>query len=77
MTYTSGNPGPGFRQAQKCGGVKPVNGLPTLPFLIIGSPTAIQILTDINITKKTKKKKKKTCTDSLPLKKTSHYQKHE
>ena len=76
MTYTSGNPGPGFRQAQKCGGVKPVNGLPTLPFLIIGSPTAIQILTDINITKKTKTKKK-TCTDSLPLKKTSHYQKHE
>jgi hypothetical protein len=58
MTYTSGNPGPGFRQAQKCGGVKPVNGLPTLPFLIIGSPTAIQILTDINITKKTKTKKK-------------------
>ena len=54
MTYTGGNPGPGLGQAQKCGGVKPVNGFPTLPFLIIGSPTAIQILTDIN-----KKKKKK------------------
>ena len=45
MTYTGGNPGPGLGQAQKCGGVKPVNGFPTLPFLIIGSPTAIQILT--------------------------------
>ena len=73
MTYTGGNPGPGLGQAQKCGGVKPVNGFPTLPFLIIGSPTAIQILTDIN----KKQKQKKTCTDSLPLKKTSHYQKHE
>jgi len=26
-----GNPGSGFRQAHKCGGVKPVNGIPTLP----------------------------------------------
>jgi hypothetical protein len=25
----------------KCGGVKPVKGIPTLLFLIIGSPTAI------------------------------------
>ena len=33
---------------------------PNLPFLITGSPTAIRILTN----------NKKTCTDSLPLKKT-------
>jgi hypothetical protein len=26
-----GNPGPGLRQAQNCGGVKPFNGIPTLP----------------------------------------------
>jgi hypothetical protein len=24
-----GTPGPGFGQAQKCGSVKPVNGIPT------------------------------------------------
>ena len=29
MTYDIGYPGPGFGQAQKCGGVKPVNA--TLP----------------------------------------------
>ena len=23
-----GNPGPGFGQEQKCGGVKPINGMP-------------------------------------------------
>jgi hypothetical protein len=33
----------GLGQAQKCGRVKPVNGNPILPVLIIGSPTAIQI----------------------------------
>jgi hypothetical protein len=27
MTYDIGYPGPGFGQAQKCGGVKPVNAL--------------------------------------------------
>jgi hypothetical protein len=26
-----GNPGPGLGQAQKCGRVKPVNEIPTLP----------------------------------------------
>jgi hypothetical protein len=31
MTYDVGNPGPGLVQAQKCGGVKPVKGFPTLP----------------------------------------------
>lgn len=32
-------------QAQKCGEVKPVNGIPTLPpFSIIGYPTAIRLI---------------------------------
>jgi hypothetical protein len=31
MTYDVGNPGPGLGQAQQCGGVKTVNGIPTLP----------------------------------------------
>ena len=30
-TYDVGNPGHDLRQSQKCGGVKPVNGIPTLP----------------------------------------------
>jgi hypothetical protein len=42
MTYANGNPGPGFGQAQKCDRVKLVNRIPTLPVLIIRSPTAIQ-----------------------------------
>jgi len=35
-----------FGQAQKCGGIKPVKGIPTLPFMIIRSPIAIQTETD-------------------------------
>jgi len=31
MTYDVGNPGPFLSQAQKCGRVKPVNAIPTLP----------------------------------------------
>jgi len=31
MPYDVGNPGPGLGQIQKCGGVKPVNVIPTLP----------------------------------------------
>jgi hypothetical protein len=31
MTYEVGNPGPGLGQAQQCGGVKPVTGIPNLP----------------------------------------------
>jgi hypothetical protein len=31
MKYDVGNPGSGLVEAQKCGGVKPVNGIPTLP----------------------------------------------
>ena len=27
-----GNPGPSVRQTQICGGIKPVNGIPTLPY---------------------------------------------
>jgi hypothetical protein len=48
-------------QAQKSGRVKPVNRIPTVPLLIIGSP--IQIKTNY----------KKPCTDSHPLKKTTYY----
>jgi len=33
MTY-DGNPGPGLGQAQKCGGVKRVNGIPTPRFMV-------------------------------------------
>ena len=42
MTYFIGNPGPGLGQEQKHGRIKPVSGIPRLPFLIIGFPTAIQ-----------------------------------
>ena len=35
MTFTNGNQGPGLGQAHKYGRVKPVDGIPTLPFLII------------------------------------------
>ena len=31
MTYGVGNAGPDLSQAQTCGGVKPVNGIPTTP----------------------------------------------
>ena len=31
MACDVGHPGPGLGQAEKCGGVKPVNGIPTLP----------------------------------------------
>jgi len=41
MTCDAGNPGPGLRQAHKFGRVKPDNGIPTLPLLIIGYPMAI------------------------------------
>jgi hypothetical protein len=30
MTYDVGNPGPGLGQAQKCGRVRQVNGIPNL-----------------------------------------------
>ena len=42
-TYGVRNPSSGLCQAQRCGGVKPVNGIITLPFLKIGSSTPIQI----------------------------------
>jgi hypothetical protein len=32
MTHDVGNPDPGLEQEQKWGGVKPVNGIPTLPY---------------------------------------------
>jgi hypothetical protein len=30
-TYDIGNPDPVLEQAHKCGSVKPINGIPTLP----------------------------------------------
>ena len=36
MAYDIENPGPGMGQAQKCGGVKPFNGIPN-PLSIPGS----------------------------------------
>jgi hypothetical protein len=42
-TYDVGNPGPGLGYAQICDEVKPVNVIETLPLLIIGSLTVIQI----------------------------------
>ena len=43
-TYDVGNLGPGLGRAQKCGGIKPVNGIPTLSsILITESPTAIRM----------------------------------
>jgi hypothetical protein len=41
-TYHTGNPGLGLGQTEKCGGVKPVNGIPTA-LLITGSPMVIHI----------------------------------
>ena len=34
---------PGLRQAEKCGGIKQVNGMPNLSLLIIEFPTTTQI----------------------------------
>jgi hypothetical protein len=45
MTYDVGNPGPGIRQAHKCGKVKLVKGIPTPTVLITGFPLAIEIRT--------------------------------
>jgi hypothetical protein len=42
MTFDVGNPAPGLGQAQKCGSVILLNGIPTL-LLITGSPMAIHI----------------------------------
>ena len=64
-TYDIGNLGPGLGQAQKCGRVKPVNGIPTLPLLIIRSSIPIQILQTI-----------KNSTDLLQLEKTAYYHKN-
>jgi hypothetical protein len=41
MKYDVGNPGPGLGHAQKYGGVEPVNGIPTTPPLITGSPLVV------------------------------------
>jgi hypothetical protein len=37
MTYDVGNPGPGLRQEQQCGGVKLVNVYDTQPFVAISN----------------------------------------
>jgi len=45
-TYDIGNPEPGLGQAQICGRIKLVKGIPTLPLLIIESQLAKQGLSD-------------------------------
>jgi hypothetical protein len=45
MTYGIDNPGLGLGQAQKYGRVKPVNEI----LLIIGSPTTMQIQSNLSI----------------------------
>jgi hypothetical protein len=57
-----GNPGPNLGLTQKCGGVKPANGITTLP-------------SDNWISSDTTHINKQTNTDSLPLKTTTLYQK--
>jgi len=37
MTYDIGNPDPGLWQAQKCGAIKPVNGIPTHQLIYTGN----------------------------------------
>jgi hypothetical protein len=44
MTYSVGNPG--LRQASKCGGVKPVNGIPTL---LLFNPSSLIIISPMTI----------------------------
>ena len=46
MTYAGGNPGSGLDQARKWVWVKLLNGI-TMPLLVIGSPMAIPIKTNI------------------------------
>jgi hypothetical protein len=42
-TYEVGNPVAGLGQAQTCGGVKQINGIPNPSYLIIAYPTAIHV----------------------------------
>jgi len=58
-TYSLRNKGPCLVHTQTCDGVNPVNGIPTLPLVIMGSPNG---RTDIT------KQIKKTCKDSFPFK---------
>jgi len=46
MTNGVGNPDPGLGQAEKFGGVKPIDShrIPTIPLLIIRSPMTIQFI---------------------------------
>ena len=41
MTYDFGYPNPGLEQAQNCGGVKPVNGIPT-SVLLYSNPSLLR-----------------------------------
>jgi hypothetical protein len=43
---------------QKCGGVKPINEIPTLPILIIGSPTVQNLIEKQTMIIKKQKTKK-------------------
>ena len=65
MTYGVKNPGSDLVQALTSGGVKPVNGIPTLPVTIIRSQTAKQI-------QEMYQQNRKIHTDLFALKKTRH-----
>ena len=62
ITYDIGNP----RPAQKCGKVKPVHGISAIP----SDNWILNNMKELN-------KQSKTSTDSLPLKKITHYHKNE
>jgi hypothetical protein len=44
MTYDVGNPSPGLGLAHKCGGVKPVYRIPTIPCWYACNANELQIL---------------------------------
>ena len=60
-TYDLGNPCPGLGQAQKCGGLNRLIGIPTLTLLITGSPMTIQIYIYNDTIKKTAPIKNALC----------------
>jgi hypothetical protein len=51
MSYSVGNPCSDLGQAQACGEVKPVNGIPTLLLLYLDLPRQYRYKPTININK--------------------------